>query len=79
MRGDTEWVEVRKNFKAYFDATRDSCNTAARWEECGQKELFNKWKCSELKAKYFTYFIDVFALPCMKFLRFYLPIFKEFE
>ena len=38
-------------FKAYWNATKDICNTAARWEECGGKSLeYNQWKCAYYQA-----------------------------
>lgn len=35
LPGDDEWIEVRKNFREYYTATRDTCNSDARWEACG--------------------------------------------
>jgi hypothetical protein len=79
LRGDSEWITVRNNFKEYFEATRDTCNTAARWEECGEKKLFDDWKCSELKATHYTLLRDIEELPCLVYLRHYLPIFSDVE
>jgi hypothetical protein len=35
LKGDKEWLDVTENFKNYHKATKDTCNTAARREECG--------------------------------------------
>jgi len=43
LPGDDEWVDAREAFKTYYEATRGSCNTAARWEKCGQESLYNAW------------------------------------
>jgi hypothetical protein len=43
LKGDTEWESAHTAFKAYFDATKDSCNVASRWGECDQKSLYNDW------------------------------------
>lgn len=57
LAGDKEWKEARSAFKTYFDATKDNCNVAARWEECGNPGLYRDWKCKELRAKHYVYLL----------------------
>ncbi len=66
LPGDDEWVDVRTKFQAYFDSTRENCNTDARWQECGEKTLFNDWMCAKLKAENYALMIDANNLDCMK-------------
>jgi hypothetical protein len=44
LRGNKEWLREFNDFKAYWNATRDVCNSAARWFECGGKSLeYYQW------------------------------------
>lgn len=80
LAGDEEWENARIAFKNYFDATKDDCNVAARWEECGNPGLYMEWKCKELKAQHYLYLLyDTKELPCMETLKTSLPIFKDIE
>lgn len=65
LPGDDEWVKVRELFVAYFTATRDTCNTDARWEPCNSKTLYYKWMCAKLRAENYPNLVDEGSLPCM--------------
>ena len=80
LPGDDEWRAVFDSFRAYFDATKDDCNVASRWGECGQTELYRDWMCKWYKAEYYVILgYNDTALPCMEKLKTSLPIFKEVE
>lgn len=80
LAGDDEWEIARTKFRQYFDATKDDCNVAARWEKCSQPGLYTDWRCEQLKAENYVYLLyDSEELPCMKTLKESLPIFKEIE
>jgi hypothetical protein len=51
----------------------------ARWEPCGENELYNAWMCSKLKAENYAILVDAYKLDCMKKLKADLPIFKDIE
>lgn len=75
LPGDDEWVNVRTLFSNYYSATRDTCNTAARWGECSQTALYNQWMCAKLLAENYVIMIDAMNLDCMANMYQYLPIF----
>ena len=77
LPGDDEWTNVKDLFKLYFTATRDNCNTDARWEPCGAKDLYNKWMCAKLRAENYPLLVDEGTLSCMDSLYAYLPIFSD--
>ena len=77
LPGDDEWKDVRLKFTAYFEASRENCNTDARWEQCGQQSLYYTWMCAKLKAENYVLLIDVNTLPCMSNLYQYLPVFED--
>eukprot|EP00347_Sterkiella_histriomuscorum_P013216 403365562 len=77
LPGDDEWVDVRSKFNDYFQATRENCNTDARWEQCSEKSLYNTWMCAKLKAENYALMIDAKNLDCMATLFQYLPVFDE--
>jgi hypothetical protein len=65
LPGDDEWLNVRKLFLDYYLATRETCNTDARWEPCNAKAKYNAWMCAKLKAENYAYMIDEGTLDCM--------------
>jgi hypothetical protein len=77
LPGDDEWLTVRELFVEYFTATRDDCNTDARWEPCNAKSLYYKWMCAKLRAENYPLLIDEGTLSCMDNLYAYLPIFSD--
>jgi len=55
LSGNDPWRLEFTNFKKYWNATKDICNSAARWEECGGKELeYAEWQCSKYKAAHYV-------------------------
>ena len=66
LPGDDEWVKARELFVQYFTATRDTCNTDARWEPCNAKTLYYKWMCAKLRAENYAMLRDEGTLPCME-------------
>ena len=68
---------MRTLFNDYYKATRDTCNTAARWQPCSQDSLFNAWMCAKLKAENYVVMIDAMNLACMADLFQYLPVFSD--
>ena len=77
LPGDDEWLNVRELFLTYFTATRDNCNTDARWEPCGVKKYYYDWMCAKLRAENYALLIDEGTLSCMDNLYAYLPIFGD--
>jgi len=77
LPGDDEWVKVRELFVQYFTATRDVCNTDARWEACNSKALYNKWMCAKLRAENYVMLLDEGTLPCMENLYSQIPVFAD--
>ena len=70
LPGDDEWQLAFTRFKDYFDATKDDCNVAARWEECGQKTLYNDWMCKKLSAENYVFLrYNKNELPCLEDLK----------
>ncbi len=64
-------------FVQYFTATRDTCNTDARWKPCNAQKLYYQWMCARLRAENYPLLIDEGTLPCMENLYAYLPIFSD--
>jgi pterin-4a-carbinolamine dehydratase len=55
LPGNDPWTLEFSNFKKYWNATKDIGNSAARWEECGGKELeYTEWQCSKYKASHYV-------------------------
>ena len=55
LPGNDPWTLEFANFKKYWNATKNICNSAARWEECGGMELeYTEWQCSKYKAAHFV-------------------------
>jgi len=77
LPGDDEWVDAREAFREYFLATRNDCNTAARWEPCGKYELYNDWQCKKLKAENYVWLRSASSLQCMPNLWNDLPMFAQ--
>lgn len=77
LPGDDEWVNVRALFLAYYEATIDTCNTDARWEQCGVPDLYNAWMCAKLRAESYALLVDEGTLPCMENLYAHLPVFSD--
>ncbi len=77
LPGDDEWLEVRDLFVEYFTATRDTCNTDARWEPCAARSVYYKWMCAKLRAENYPLLVDEGTLTCMDNLYAYLPIFSD--
>ena len=64
MAGDEEWELARTAFRTYFDETKDNCNVASRWGECGVGPIYKDWQCKKLKAENYVYLLyEISDLP----------------
>ena len=71
---DDEWIDVRNKFTNYSD-TFDNCHQAEGFGEWFYNDHFVDWKCAELRARLYVYFID---LPdCWNDIKHQHPIFAE--
>eukprot|EP00347_Sterkiella_histriomuscorum_P014652 403360065 len=51
LQGNQEWRDEFDMFKIYWNATKEVCNTGARWQECGGKAFeYSQWMCAYYKA-----------------------------
>ncbi|CAI2371624.1 unnamed protein product [Moneuplotes crassus] len=73
---DDEWQEVLEAFGKYANTTRESCHPAEGLGECFFNNDFKKWKCLELKARLYVYFID--QPDCYDDIKVQHPIFAEY-
>ena len=72
---DDEWQNVLTAFDEYANTTRESWHPAEGLGECFFNEAFKKWKCLEMKARLYVFFID---LPeCWNDIKHQHPIFAE--
>ena len=72
---DEEWQDVLDQFTKYEETSRENCHQAEGLGEWFLNEAFKEWKCLELKARLYVYFID---LPgCWNDIKFQHPIFAE--
>jgi hypothetical protein len=66
LAGDEQWKAERETFKDYFEKTKDKCNVAARWEDCGGESLaYHTWKCAYYNATLYTALEGHDKLDCM--------------
>jgi hypothetical protein len=55
LPGNDPWQLELQAFKKYWNATLNICNSAARWDECGGKELeYAEWQCAFYKAQHYV-------------------------
>lgn len=61
---DYEWVLVRDAFVKYLIGTLN-CHPARGISECMRSDLYNDFKCKEIKAQYFTLLLNA-KNTCLK-------------
>lgn len=61
---DDEWLVVKDAFVKYLIGTT-YCHPARGLTACMRPDLFNDFKCKELKAKYYTLFLEI-DKTCLK-------------
>lgn len=72
---DDEWLEVREAFEKYANTSLESCHQAEGLGPCFFNLDFKNWKCKELEAKLYVYFID--KPDCWNDIKFQHPLFAE--
>ena len=61
---DEEWLVVKDAFVKYLIGTT-YCHPGRGLTACMRPDLFNDFKCKELKAKYYTLFLEI-DKTCLK-------------
>eukprot|EP00347_Sterkiella_histriomuscorum_P015610 403356376 len=73
--GDQQWLDAADAFSSYQDHSLN-CHAAEGFGPCHENSLYLDWKCKELKAKLYVYFID--NPTCLGDLMKYHPDFAEY-